>query len=167
MLYSQQAFPFPSRKGGGEGGGEGSVLVFFFHHKRRLILPRTYLFSTTSIRCTISFKYLFESSLKARSKRLERTWDDVNRNCSATAEVRVDVDARKARKKSRRPVDSREKKKKKKTFNIPRRLPLLGRRNSFFFFPPPISRRSFVIIVRFFIFFFDRSINSWGSLNVS
>lgn len=125
VLYSQLAFPFPSRKGGGRGG---SVLVFF-HQEEADSPSNLYLFSTTSIRCTISFqsfRILLEGSFKARAP--ETMLIEI---VSATAEVDVDVDARN----EARPL-------RKKTFNTSASS---SSREEFIFSPPRahLSRRSF------------------------
>lgn len=111
----------------GEGGGEACSCFFT---RRRLILPRTYICSsTTSIRCTISFqsfRILLEGSFKARAP--ETMLIEI---VSATAEVDVDVDARN----EARPL-------RKKTFNTSASS---SSREEFIFSPPRahLSRRSF------------------------
>lgn len=111
----------------GEGGG-GSVLVFF-HQEEADSPSNLYLFSTTSIRCTISFqsfRILLEGSFKARAP--ETMLIEI---VSATAEVDVDVDARN----EARPL-------RKKTFNTSASS---SSREEFIFSPPRahLSRRSF------------------------
>lgn len=75
VLYSQLAFPFPSRKGGGRGG---SVLVFF--HQEEADSPSNLYLFFDDVDPMHNIFSIF-SNPPRRLVQSSSTWDDVNRNC--------------------------------------------------------------------------------------